>query len=52
MISDPLLGVPSIDFFDPSSESLCIRGSQFGTNENDAVMVAIADLRCAQRFTR
>ena len=45
MISDSLLGVPSIQVSQPSVESLCIRGSLFKVNGIDVVAVVIADLR-------
>ncbi len=45
MISDCLLGVPSIQFSQPSVESLCIRGSLFEANGIDVVTVVIADVR-------
>ena len=45
MISDSLLGVPSIQFSQASVESLCIRGSLFEANGIDVVTVVIADVR-------
>ena len=45
MIGDSLLGVPSIQFSQPSVESLCIRGSLFEANGIDVVTVVIADVR-------